>query len=508
VEESSVTIRPNPADWVFSWLRSPTALFISLAILSALHVVVRVSISPVADLDEAEQLVFTQAWHWGYGSQAPLYTWLQILTFKLTGPSIFGLALLKNLLLFATCILVYWTGREMTQTHTGASLATVSLLFIPQFAYESHRDLTHSVAVTAIAAATLLVFFRLRRNYHPGWYFALGGLFGLGLLAKYNYALVIAGLLLAGVAVKEFRPLIVNPWLVVAAAIAAIMVWPHAAWALDHKAIALSATHKLHVQENVSVVAAAALGLGRLLGTLLLHLISIVLVFAVLARRQLWPLRSGAWREPDVRFLWMLMAAAIAVSAALVLGSGATSFKGRWLQPIYLCAPLICAALVHERMNATALRRLIVAALFVAVGVLIFLPMRVRTANRLGYTTELHAPFPSLGLTSKVAVDRADLIVADTAYVGGNLRLLLPAKPVITPQFFDVAAAENGTCLAAFNATHFPRPGKPFKQTLGVLGTSLTVNDVHFVSAPYPGHRTNLVLGVALLHFDHTAGSR
>ena len=73
--------------------------FLALAIYFSLQIVLRLITSSTTDLDESQQLVLTQQFHWGYGPQPPLYTWLQILVFKILTPSILGLSLLKNLLL-------------------------------------------------------------------------------------------------------------------------------------------------------------------------------------------------------------------------------------------------------------------------------------------------------------------------------------------------------------------------------------------------------------------------
>src|SRR5512145_2185867 len=79
-----------------------------------LHVVIRVLVSGSTELDEAEQVLLTQHLAWGYGSQPPLYTWLQSALFHLFGPGVFPLALLKNALLLSLYIFTFLTTREMT----------------------------------------------------------------------------------------------------------------------------------------------------------------------------------------------------------------------------------------------------------------------------------------------------------------------------------------------------------------------------------------------------------
>ena len=87
-------------------MHSPHALDrlvpLGLALYFGLHLISRVLVSPSLELDEAEQLLYLQALSLGYGFQPPLYTWLQALVFAFTGPGVFGLALLKAVLLWLT----------------------------------------------------------------------------------------------------------------------------------------------------------------------------------------------------------------------------------------------------------------------------------------------------------------------------------------------------------------------------------------------------------------------
>ncbi len=81
----------------------PLRLFFCLFICFALHLALRAAVSETLQLDEAEQIFLTQEFRLGYGSQPPLYTWLQAGVFVLVGKGVPGLALLKSLLLFRTC---------------------------------------------------------------------------------------------------------------------------------------------------------------------------------------------------------------------------------------------------------------------------------------------------------------------------------------------------------------------------------------------------------------------
>src|SRR5678816_4766758 len=70
-----------------------TVLLVSMAIYFGLHVLTRSLVSNNLQLDEAEQLILTQQWRWGYGSQPPLYDWMQKALFGVLGVNVFALSL-------------------------------------------------------------------------------------------------------------------------------------------------------------------------------------------------------------------------------------------------------------------------------------------------------------------------------------------------------------------------------------------------------------------------------
>src|SRR5690606_3921831 len=102
----------------------------------------------------AEQALVSQRLRLGYGTQPPLYSWLQWILFQVFGLNLFALSALKNLLLFSTYASLFFLARPLIGNGP-AMAASASLLLFPQIAWESQRDLTHSVLLTALACATL-----------------------------------------------------------------------------------------------------------------------------------------------------------------------------------------------------------------------------------------------------------------------------------------------------------------------------------------------------------------
>ncbi|HWC02253.1 MAG TPA: hypothetical protein VHF87_05740 [Methylomirabilota bacterium] len=84
-----------------------------LAAYATAHFGMRVAVSGTAELDEAEQLVLTQALALGYDDQPPLYTWIQALALRVLETGIPALALVKNGLLFGTHLFVFLSARSV-----------------------------------------------------------------------------------------------------------------------------------------------------------------------------------------------------------------------------------------------------------------------------------------------------------------------------------------------------------------------------------------------------------
>ncbi|HTD65217.1 MAG TPA: glycosyltransferase family 39 protein, partial [Candidatus Limnocylindria bacterium] len=279
-ERISPSLKPN--ERVPRLLASPTRFFLVLAALFTTHVFIRLIASPVANVDECGQLIFAQRFQWGYGPQPPLYTWLQLVLFQVFGLSILALSLLKNVLLFAIYAFTYATTRGLTGSHLTGLIAAMGLMFIPQIAWESQRDLTHSVLATTMAAATLFIFVRLAQTKARWLYVILGVCFGLGLLSNYSYALLALGLLIAALTVPDYRRTILTPWLLLSLAIAVALVLPHALWARDHASVVLASTYKLKIQTSVSWLSTWLAPFPSLAIAWFSRVISITLVFLLL----------------------------------------------------------------------------------------------------------------------------------------------------------------------------------------------------------------------------------
>lgn len=202
---------------------------------------------------------------------------------------------------------------------------------MPQIVWEAQRALTHSVLVLAMTICLFAVFWQVLERGRRRDYLLLGFVMGLGLLSKYNFILLPAGMIIAATAMPTLRGRLKWPFLLLSFLIAAVMVSPVAVWAINNPEIAGGSIHKLGLG-NIDPFKARILGTTALIVGIagFLGVAGVVLgSFFILRNR-------GSVAEAPL-LLWFMAYAAGATLILLwiiVLVSGGTAVKDRWLMPL------------------------------------------------------------------------------------------------------------------------------------------------------------------------------
>lgn len=431
---------------------SPRLLFAVLAGYFALQVILRVSVSNSVDLDESEAVVLAQQLCWGYGSSPPLYTWLQIPFFKLFGEGVLALSLLKNLLLFGTYCFTFAAAWRIARNPAVAVAAALSLFYLPQIAWESQRDLTHSVLSATLAAATLFCLVQLLERRRTGLYVLFGLCAGLGLLSKYNYALWLLGLLLGALTLPQFRPAILNWRLFLSLAITAALFLPHGVWILQHPDLTFLAATKFEMHDTSSAWGQVVLnGIVSILQSLLAFCTPVLLIYFLVFFRA--PARGPAIEKPVYARLVLRAWLSIGLLLlALICLARATGFKERWFQPMLIALPLVLALLAAPRLDARRLKWLAAISGTVMLAVLIILPTRLFTTQRLKREEVLTRPYAALAAQLRGIVPPDSLIVCDTRLLAGNLRLDLPGVRALPPELTPIMGDDRPHRFLAWDA--------------------------------------------------------
>ncbi len=440
-----------PAAWLFG----------GLLLYFAAQLILRVLTAEGVELDEAEQLLWTQDLRLGYGPQPPLYTWVQWVFFQAFGASIFALALMKNLLLLGTYTCTWLAARRLVAPPL-AALSSASMLLLMQIVWESQRDLTHSVLVTTSAAATLALLVELLRRPRTGLYLLLGMTVACGLLAKYSFALFIAAFGGALLLTPGTRRVLLDRRLLLSVAVVLLLVTPHALWVIDHLGEAVSSTAGKLSADRARGAGQIARGMLSLAGIWPSFLSPLWVVLALFFGRGLSAQSQG--RDPVVcglfaRYLLLL----VALLAATVLIGGASHFNDRWLQPLMFFAPLMFfvgwpGLLRHPRLHWLAW-----AAAAMALLTLTLLSLRPWYDGRRGHVGDLNMPVQGIARAVRDAGIEPATIVSSNKHLAGSLRLAFPSARIIHSSANSQVLPAGPVLLlgsaAGFDALRAQQPG-------------------------------------------------
>ncbi|MFC1514472.1 ArnT family glycosyltransferase [Candidatus Omnitrophota bacterium] len=407
---------------------------IFLVLYCALHILLRLLVSDSLQTDEAEMvLYFQQPLSLGYSSQPPLYTWLQVSFFKLFGLNIFSLTLLKNSLCFIFYFFLYLCARQVFKRHIFAVFSVVSLFPVYNFSWLLHEDLTHSVLLLALCALSFYLFLRLVFSRKIVYYPLFGLAAGLGMLAKYNYAVFIVALLLAALCISSFRKAILDRRIIFALAPFCALILPHLAWCLENGGRLMQDAIKFNIGTKGSFT--FFLGLNQLSKAVIFFLLPLIAVYLPCFFQAIKKVTLSTLSKSGIsRFLWLFFVWALAISAATVIFTNAGRVKARWLQPVFFLAPLYFFTLIKDA-NDHFLRRRLFLSLCIAFALIVTfsVPGRIVFATSRGKYNRLNFPYAELSRTIRQNGFERGMIFAENHVMGADLKLYFKDSAVVVP---------------------------------------------------------------------------
>jgi hypothetical protein len=386
--------------------------------------------------------------------------------------------------------------------------AAASLLFIPQIAWESQRDLTHSVLSATLVCVTLFTFLRLTQQRSIGAYALFGLCSGLGVLSKYNFALVLVALVLGALFTREFRSIILDKRIILAGLVAVLIILPNLLWAKNHPDLALRAAGKFKIQESSRWLTAIASGLKNLVFCSIAFFGAFVLVYAIVFWRRRGPVVRNAYVDLLLRML--LVSYGLIVLAIIVLRI--SDIRDRWLQPLLISSPVLAIAWLQNRLAASRLKWILALAITAMVVVTAALHGRIIWAEQLQRTQPWNRPYDALATELKGSIGSASTVMTDTTLLAGNLRLNIPDKiftipelaPLFTQQTNNVALVwDAGSDPTGKKNTHKPTHDWPPPDNLTEFaeksGMKLDPAQAQYFDAVYKYHKTRrMKIGVVV----------
>jgi hypothetical protein len=426
------------------------------------HTVLRVLISPVLNIDDAREAIFSQSLAWGYQPrQPPLYTWLVWAAGRLGGISVLTLTALKYAVLAAAYGFAYLTARRVLDEPRLAPLAAFSLLLLLPIGWFVHDDLTQSVAVLAASAATVYALVRLEAAPTAARYAWLGVALAAGTLSKLTYLVFVVALGLAALTVAPYRRRLLDARTLLALGVAAVLVLPYGLWLAGHQAELARFAQQVSPGPARSFLSGGLEGFGAVLRALAYYAAPLGLAFLALFP-EIYRARAP-WARGE-RPAGLLVERTLVAGLGILLGGAALNVLGqlkfRWAIPIFFLLPLyLCWRLERLGLDARRRRRLrgygwllVAAELIMAAGI----GVQIFAGARLGAPARLNTPYDGVAGAVAASGFRRGTIVAGAGPLGGNLRLAFPAARVAsleTPGYLPPrgAGAEAGDCLIAWD---------------------------------------------------------
>lgn len=401
-----------PRDWPWGWL---------IVGYFAFQVLWRWVLGGGFGLDEAQMYLWGhEPLALGYGPQPPLYSWLQWGAFRLVPDPLLALSLVKNMLLAGTYLAVMAVLRTAVPAQV-AGLAAACLLLMPQVAWDSQRDMTHSVLVVTLAAVMVLILWRRALPDGRGGWLGFGLVVGLGLLAKVNFAVSAAALLVAAASLPEVRARMPLRGLAVAALAAAAVVAGPLWWAVAHRGEALASVEELKAVGGW-LAGLAAVG-GAMAGCWALAALVLGGVLAC------WRVRAAPPLTVLERLLWRAVLVGVALVAVGVVATGTTHVRDMWILPVLLWAVPLAAVWVQARLSGRGIVVLRGVVVGLAGLVTAALAVHMRYGDP-GHPTIRRAPVAAVAAQLEAAFPQATRIVADPDWLAANLMLARPDLPV------------------------------------------------------------------------------
>ncbi len=399
----------------------------------SIHLLVRLLLTHTLEIDEAEQVFFSQQLLWGYNQQPPLYTWIIIFLTHLFGHHLFSIIIFRFILLIGIFCMVFNISRKYVKGIEIPVITCLSLLLFFQLSIESLRQ-THTVMVTF--GVVYLLYSLLQLVKRPGItnYILFGTAITFGMLSKYNFIIPLASLLISACLDPVYRKVIFNKKIAISFVVFALLISKHAIWLSQN----LSATSKETIEDlaasnHSSFLYIILLNTWALLKGILsfggIFLVSVLIIFKGKISFIFKKDRSGF-----IHFLGKFFLISFILLWVILLLTKATNAHERWIQPLFFLVPVyIFIKYDRSKTRIIKLNRLRNILYTVSVLILMYVIISISLGPYLGFTERINRPYKTFSnylKEQKILVNDTNLIISDATDIAGNIKLQFNDHPV------------------------------------------------------------------------------
>jgi len=430
---------------------------VALVVYLALIALIKVQLYLGGLGHDADQLVLSQAFQLGYDNRnPPLFTWLVIAASKLLGPGLGAVLAVKSLAMLVPYWFLYLAARRALRDSALAVLTALAPFAMYEVGLWLAIKYSNTAALAALCMATVYVIIRLGESGRTFWYLCFGIVAGLGLLAKYNFAIVLVALVLASQFDAGFRANLRDRRILLSLGIALAIVAPHASWMLTEAPGYREVTAgRFGMGSDLPWRERLALGTQAGIKAILNMLLPLALGVPFLAWAA-WRRRSedvGDWPgRRYFRLFGIYLLICMAAVFVLVAASGAVKVRGHYLF-IFLPFPIWLFAWMQVlRPSRIARDRIALAFVLLALTGPAIMASKYISQPLGDRVAPYNLPYRDLAERLREAgFIRGTLYAHDYPYsLSGNLRPYLPGVRVLgstTPYFTPPENGIPGACL-------------------------------------------------------------
>jgi len=414
---------------------SPRAVLVIWAMVIGSIFLMRSLLFTGADADDSEQLICMQQWALSCGPRnPPLFTWIGIIFQPLFGPKIAAVIFVKFLIIGGCLFLLYQASRLVLQDRALAALVALSPIGIYYFAWDASFHYTHSVMVSFAVCLTFYLLLVLERRRDLLAYILFGISIAVGALSKFNYLLFLGGLLIAMTMDRDFRRLLLDRRMALAAAIGILLASPYYVWLWNHRDWATALAKDRFTPGGPDNAIIDFVGLGELFVSLLNFLLPLIIFLLVFFPRA-WG-RPGARASVSTRYRRLLeftFLAMLAMTLVGVLALDASRIRSHYMFVLILFPLLVIARVQAAGTSPRALN--LYASVLVALAVIVPGAVAVKYAidPLRGSKAYYHVPYAKISAKLREAGFTRGTIMSDSlGYpLAGNFVPYFPDSRII-----------------------------------------------------------------------------
>lgn len=374
------------------------------------------------EIDEAEQVFLAVNWRPGYAGQPPLYSWLQLVFFRLFGVNLLSLALLKSILISVTLYFYYKICSLYCANSKLTLAASLAWFLIPTIGFDLLKDNTHTILALLFAGLCWYYFIApcVQNNLSkPLWYTGFGLILGLGFLTKFNFVLFLITFIIAILTIKETRAKLLDPYFIWSFVVATMVTSPYLYWLIINSHVGFSSIYKIAPPDRPHSHGIISLLKGIVVFISPVLCLSWLFFSKSIKNKNLKPI-------PALLIRYHLITLPILVG--LVLCGGFTYFETRWLIPILFLCPLLFFSKLPETIELRLCLRNFV--IFCGlIGVLTFTAL----AYRANFGKHYHEKLSMMeDIKSFSSTNPWDAFISDSMLVLGTFRLQENTKTLLS----------------------------------------------------------------------------